>query len=180
MTSKHVVYHLKSFVLSVTHVQALNWISLCCRYQQTQSQLVSREVVYASLLWNQSNNRLSSSSINSYILFYQSDLWWSVASEPVNHNLQTPATNGDASLRGHPYQSLPCASPDSKVHGDNTGPIWGRQDPGGPHVGPMNFVIWVVIANLIHEHMLGCVNPDSRIPFNDVAIVDDAILHAHA
>ena len=22
------------------------------------------------------------------------------------------------------------------------GPIWGRQDPSGPHVGPMNFVIW--------------------------------------
>ena len=27
----------------------------------------------------------------------------------------------------------------------NMGPIWGRQDPGGPHVGPMNFVIWVVL-----------------------------------
>ena len=26
------------------------------------------------------------------------------------------------------------------------GPIWGRQDPGGPHVGPMNFAIWEVIA----------------------------------
>ena len=25
------------------------------------------------------------------------------------------------------------------------GPIWGRQDPGGPHVGPMNFVIWIVL-----------------------------------
>ena len=24
------------------------------------------------------------------------------------------------------------------------GPIWGRQDSGGPHVGPMNFAIWVV------------------------------------
>ena len=24
--------------------------------------------------------------------------------------------------------------PDSKVHGANMGPIWGRQDPGGPHV----------------------------------------------
>ena len=24
------------------------------------------------------------------------------------------------------------------------GPIWGRQDPGGPHVGPMNFVTWDV------------------------------------
>ena len=22
------------------------------------------------------------------------------------------------------------------------GPIWGRQNPGGPHVGPMNFAIW--------------------------------------
>ena len=34
------------------------------------------------------------------------------------------------------------SSPDSKVHGANMGLIWGRQDPGGPHVGPMNFVIW--------------------------------------
>ena len=33
--------------------------------------------------------------------------------------------------------------PDSdKVHGTHMGPIWGRQDPGGPHVGPMNFAIW--------------------------------------
>ena len=35
--------------------------------------------------------------------------------------------------------------PDSKVHGANMGPIWGRQDPGGPHVGPMNFAIWDII-----------------------------------
>ena len=33
-------------------------------------------------------------------------------------------------------------TPDSKVHGVNMGPIWGRQDPGGPHLGPMNFAIW--------------------------------------
>ena len=33
--------------------------------------------------------------------------------------------------------------PDSKVHGANMGPSWGRQDPGGSHVGPMNFAIWV-------------------------------------
>ena len=30
---------------------------------------------------------------------------------------------------------------DSKFLGANMGPIWGRQDPGGPHVGPMNFAI---------------------------------------
>ena len=35
-----------------------------------------------------------------------------------------------------------CLNPDSKVHGANMGPIWGRQDPGGLHVGPMNFIIW--------------------------------------
>ena len=33
--------------------------------------------------------------------------------------------------------------PDSKVHGANMGPIWGRQDPGGPHVGHVNLAIWV-------------------------------------
>ena len=33
--------------------------------------------------------------------------------------------------------------PDSKVRGANMGPIWDQKDPGGPHVGPMNLVIWV-------------------------------------
>ena len=36
--------------------------------------------------------------------------------------------------------------PDSKVHGANMGPIWGRQDPGRSQVGPMNFVIWGCLA----------------------------------
>ena len=30
---------------------------------------------------------------------------------------------------------------DNKVHGANMGPIRGQQDPGGPHVGPVNFAI---------------------------------------
>ena len=38
-------------------------------------------------------------------------------------------------MQGHVY-------PDSKVPGANMGPICGRQDPAGPHVGPMNFAIW--------------------------------------
>ena len=36
--------------------------------------------------------------------------------------------------------------PDSKVHGAYIETTWGRQDPGGPHVGPMNFAIWVGVA----------------------------------
>ena len=31
--------------------------------------------------------------------------------------------------------------PDSKFHRTKMGPNWGRQDPCGPHVGPMNFAI---------------------------------------
>ena len=29
------------------------------------------------------------------------------------------------------------------------GPIWGRQDPGGPHVGPMNFAIWEGMSKFV-------------------------------
>ena len=34
----------------------------------------------------------------------------------------------------------------SMVHGANMEPIWGRQDPGGPHVGPMNLAIRDVVT----------------------------------
>ena len=37
--------------------------------------------------------------------------------------------------------------PDNKVHEANMGPIWGRRDPGGPHVGPMNVAIWDDISH---------------------------------
>ena len=46
------------------------------------------------------------------------------------------------------------AYPDNKVHVANMGPIWDRQDPGGPHVGPMNFVIWVNKVRLINTRYL--------------------------
>ena len=38
--------------------------------------------------------------------------------------------------------------PDSKVDGVNMGPIWGRQDPGGPHVVPINLAIWEALFYL--------------------------------
>ena len=33
----------------------------------------------------------------------------------------------------------------ARFMGANMEPIWGRRDPGGPHVGPMNFAIWDII-----------------------------------
>ena len=35
---------------------------------------------------------------------------------------------------------------DIKVYGVNMGPTWGRQDPDGPHIGPMNFALCVAIT----------------------------------
>ena len=40
--------------------------------------------------------------------------------------------------------------PDSKVHWPNMGPIWGRKDPGGPHVDPMNLAIWDITPSDRH------------------------------
>ena len=42
------------------------------------------------------------------------------------------------------------SAPDSKVHGANMGPIWGRQDPAGTHVGHMNFAILDIVASLVY------------------------------
>ena len=49
-----------------------------------------------------------------------------------------------AILKQFPSAVTIFAYPDSKAHGANMGPIWGRQNPGGPHVGPMNLAIWVI------------------------------------
>ena len=62
------------------------------------------------------------------------------AVDPTIH----PCSPQTAQLSGEGGCKCTFIIPDSKVHGANMGPIWGRQDPGGPHVGPMNFAIWDV------------------------------------
>ena len=54
--------------------------------------------------------------------------------------IQFRAVLGESHLlqQHHVYRRVP----NSKIHGANMGPIWSRQDPSGPHVGPMNFAIW--------------------------------------
>ena len=45
---------------------------------------------------------------------------------------------------------------DSKIHGANMGPISGRQDPGRPHVGPNNFVIWAALVGIAALIRMAC------------------------
>ena len=56
----------------------------------------------------------------------------------------TTCTHGSMQIIRHTF-------PESKIHGANMGPICGRQDPGGPHVGPMNFVIWVYMGRWSYD-----------------------------
>ena len=58
------------------------------------------------------------------------------------HSLQLVPSHKEI-LIGRSFQHV---LPDSMVHGANMWPIWGRQDPGGSHVGPMNHAIWVKLA----------------------------------
>ena len=71
-------------------------------------------------------------------MYYESDGLWVVPS--TVHSAISCALGHQNTI------TIPCIEntviPNSKVHGANMGPIWGRQDPGGPHVGPMNFAIW--------------------------------------
>ena len=49
-------------------------------------------------------------------------------------NIYDCARNNDAKLKQ--------SNPDCKLHGAHLGPTWGRQDPGGSHIGPLKLAIW--------------------------------------
>ena len=53
------------------------------------------------------------------------------------------------------------ANRDSMVHWPNMGPIWGRHDPGGPQVGPMNFAIWECYSESLNQVCFGLLLPNS-------------------
>ena len=63
----------------------------------------------------------------------------------LSHTVYAMAADIMALRRGWASAATILTYPDSKVYGANIGPIWGRQDPGGPHVGPMNLAIWLVL-----------------------------------
>ena len=52
--------------------------------------------------------------------------------------------NSETSIPHRYCRHISGTAPDSKVHGDNMGSIWGRQDPCGPHAVHRNLAIWGV------------------------------------
>ena len=55
--------------------------------------------------------------------------------------------------------------------GENMGPIWGRPDPGGTHIGPMNFAIWDGSRIEVISYTTGSVSEKTnqgRMKHNDI------------
>ena len=52
------------------------------------------------------------------------------------------------------------------------GLIWGRQDPSGPHVDPINFPIWVSNGMVQQGEMLPC---GGQVPVHFVRIINTVV-----
>ena len=83
--------------------------------------------------------RISQNEIYQSILLLLLDIWFKFGL--INKSRQICFNESGVSV-----MTVAREGPDSKVHGANVGPSWGRQDPSGPHVGPMNFAIWDVFG----------------------------------
>ena len=55
------------------------------------------------------------------------------------------------------------------------GPIWGRQDQGGPHDGPVNFAVWDKSFQTITARKIWCISFFHEIPKITSALVDTEI-----
>ena len=89
-------------------------------------------------------------------LFVKENVFEIVVCKVVAILLKPQHINVSVILKFHGAYSSLFGSPDSKVHGANMGPIWGRQAPGGPHVGPMNFAIWEAFSLLLPRTLFPC------------------------
>ena len=68
----------------------------------------------------------------------------SIITKPKITNYNTAMTLVE--YRVSAYKWHPISNLIARFNGANMRPIWGLQDPGGSHVGPMNFVIWVTFT----------------------------------
>ena len=93
-------------------------------------------LVFNSMMARMSNN----TKFNSKLLCYYSIISWTIPEKlnGINEN------------------------PDSKDHEAYMGPTWGRQDPGGTHVGPMNLAIRECYSEFLTANvyaLLFCIKP---------------------
>ena len=74
-----------------------------------------------------------------------SPIFFRIVSLALRQSYDCPGVINEATLRNLSVSASKGVTntPDNKVHGANMGSIWGRQDPGGPHVAP-----WTLLSGI--------------------------------
>ena len=68
-------------------------------------------------------------------------------SSNLNHDGEETWNEPQISTAFFNWMMFQYKDPNNKVHGAYMGPTWGRQDPGWPHVGPVNLAIRECLTN---------------------------------
>ena len=129
MTSQHLFRKW----ISVVRQEAPTWVNI-------DPQLCTH---MASLSHNDLSNREVRIWIKNYV---QTHMVWNYLSMPKNNDSLWYGMDEQlhhsklVRLLIHLVWAIINDFPDSKVHGASMGPTWDPQDPGGPHVGHMNWL----------------------------------------
>ena len=130
-----------------------------------------RKPLGVSVSWNEINTRWTQTWVNVYIIAVAPQELLSISNHQELHCLFSRLFRLTTKERAASLDSLHGRSvmekfkanlfnnvPDSKVHGANMGPIWGRQDPGGPHVGPWTLLsgTCTVFAYYVYVFLMVC------------------------
>ena len=118
----------------------------CLNYVFTYSLMPHNTIFYFHLpCVHVSNGALCFTWYTDILIIHKGSMAPSVIINPVNVSLCLCTNTCETSHHTVMYHLRNSVFPDGKVYGANMGPIWGRQDPCGPHVGPINFAIWVTV-----------------------------------
>ena len=156
--SEHCLYHLVSRLLRNVY-KRYSLYSLPDVLETIVHNLVCQRIyiyiyIYHIYLIRQYNTRCR----NVTILAVCNNMAWEVSRQQLCSSGSFPLIHAVVIWPGFVIETQLCPyngnSPDSKVHRAYMGPTWGRQDPGGPQVGPMNFAIR---ETLLMTHVSGLV-----------------------
>ena len=119
-----------------------------CEYNAAyaQTQFVSRGSLFTNI-WLQTIRSLRSYHVRTFCHDHFTKFGWEWNKISIEDELIERVTGFQCSIQMRRllkiwYSSKNHLNPDSKFHWGHHEAHLGRQDPGGPHVGHMNFAIW--------------------------------------
>ena len=130
------------------------WGDMCdlrilVKWHSLASNMITTEALSSGICWWQFMDWGSTPKANSgQVKYFEPPLWprtltfvtWKWCT--IHRNFMSCICATHEAHPSNKHVTTERRHPESKVLGANMGPIWGRQDPGGPHVGLINLAIW--------------------------------------